>query len=62
MFVQPYLYAAVIVDFKMVYGWGLCLEFLFLRHGFIAFQSCADFRLRQGRAQAAIYSKNRDWF
>jgi hypothetical protein len=35
----------------MIFGRGLCIEFLFLRHAFDVFLSCAGFRLSQGRAK-----------
>jgi hypothetical protein len=35
----------------MIFGRGLCIEFLFLRHGLLILDSCAGFRLSQGRAK-----------
>jgi len=54
MFVHPGLSrrgSSYLYGFKMVFGRGLCIEFLFLLHGIIVFESCAGFRLSQGRAK-----------
>jgi len=55
--VHSCLYAAlrlVFIAIKMIFGRGLCIDFLFLRQGFYVFDSCADFSLSHEGARDEI--------